>query len=65
MSAIKILSWPFKQESISQINNSEHYLNYPVIYVLNGNKEAYIGETVYFKSRVAYIKAFSLKLSFS
>ena len=52
MSAIEILSWPFKQESINQINNNEHYLNYPVIYVLNGNKEAYIGETVYFKSRM-------------
>jgi len=52
LSAIEILSWPFKQESINQINNNEHYLNYPVIYVLNGNKEAYIGETVYFKSRM-------------
>lgn len=52
MSAIEILSWPFKQDSINQINNSEQYLNYPVIYVLNGNKEAYIGETVYFKNRM-------------
>ncbi|WP_431027789.1 DUF2075 domain-containing protein [Lysinibacillus sp. LZ02] len=58
MSAIEILSWPFKQESINQINNTEQYLNYPVIYVLNGNKEAYIGETVYFKNRMkAHLKA--------
>lgn len=58
MSAIEILSWPFKQESIKQITNTEQYLNYPVIYVLNGNKEAYIGETVYFKNRMkAHLKA--------
>ena len=58
MSAIEILSWPFKQDSINQINNSEQFLNYPVIYVLNGNKEAYIGETVYFKNRMkAHLKA--------
>ncbi|MEK5216690.1 DUF2075 domain-containing protein [Psychrobacillus sp. FSL H8-0487] len=58
MSAIEVISWPFKQESISKINNTEQYLNYPVIYVLNGNKEAYIGETVYFKNRMkAHLKA--------
>lgn len=45
MTAIEILSWPFLQESINQINNKEQYLNYPVIYVLNGNKEAFIVET--------------------
>ncbi|TQR14725.1 DUF2075 domain-containing protein [Psychrobacillus soli] len=57
MPAIEILSWSFKQESINQINNKEQYLNYPVIYVLNGNKEAYIGETVYFKNRMkAHLK---------
>lgn len=58
MSEIEILSWPFNQESLNQINNKEQYLNYPVIYVLNGNKEAYIGETVYFKNRMkAHLKA--------
>lgn len=58
MSAIEVISWPFKQESISKINNTEQYLNYPVIYVLNGNKEAYIGETVYFKNRMkVHLKA--------
>ncbi len=31
MTAIEILSWPFIQESINQINNKDHYLNYPVI----------------------------------
>ncbi|MER2006885.1 MAG: DUF2075 domain-containing protein [Psychrobacillus sp.] len=58
MTAIEILSWAFKQESINQINNKEQYLNYPVIYILNGNKEAYIGETVYFKNRMkAHMKS--------
>lgn len=50
LSAIEILSWPFKQESINKINNNEHYLNYPVIYVLNGNKEAYIGRRCILKA---------------
>lgn len=58
MTAIEIISWPFKQESLNQINNNEPFLNYPVIYVLNGNKEAYIGETVYFKNRMkAHLKS--------
>lgn len=57
MSTIEILSWPFTKDSINQINNSEQFLNYPVIYVLNSNKEAYIGETVYFKKRMrAHLK---------
>lgn len=57
LSSIEILSWPFKQESLNQINNKEQFLNYPVIYVLNGKKEAYIGETVYFKNRMkAHLK---------
>lgn len=57
VSAIEIQSWSFKQESINQINNKEQFLNYPVIYVLNGKKEAYIGETVYFKNRMkAHLK---------
>jgi len=57
LTAIEILSWPFKHESINQINNNEQFLNYPVIYVLNSNKEAYIGETIYFKNRMkAHIK---------
>lgn len=52
MSGIEVLSMPFKKGHINQISNTEQYLNYPVIYVLNGNKEAYIGETVYFKNRM-------------
>ncbi|GEK34520.1 DUF2075 domain-containing protein [Kurthia sibirica] len=58
MTAIEILSLPFKQDRINQISNTDQYVNYPVIYVLNGNKEAYIGETVYFKNRMkAHLKA--------
>ncbi|WP_332651786.1 DUF2075 domain-containing protein [Lysinibacillus sp. 54212] len=57
MSSVEILSWPFDNGSLNQINNKEQFLNYPVIYILNGNKEAYIGETVYFKNRMkAHIK---------
>ncbi|MET3576176.1 DUF2075 domain-containing protein [Bhargavaea ullalensis] len=58
MSAIEILTWPFRQKAINRINNKESYLNYPVIYLLNGKKEAYIGETVYFKHRMkAHLKS--------
>ena len=58
MSAIEVLSWPFKKESIKHLNNDEQFLNYPVIYVLNGYKEAYIGETVSFKNRMnAHLKS--------
>lgn len=57
MSAIEIHSWPFKNDEINKINNAEQFVNYPVIYVLNGSKEAYIGETVYFKNRMkAHLK---------
>lgn len=57
MTAIELFTWPFSKESLNEINNNEKYLNYPVIYMLNGNKEAYIGETVYFKNRMkAHIK---------
>ncbi|WP_199175279.1 DUF2075 domain-containing protein [Sporosarcina sp. P7] len=52
MSAIEILSWPFQKSAINQINNKQDFLNYPVIYILNGKKEAYIGETVQFKNRM-------------
>ncbi|WP_194841517.1 DUF2075 domain-containing protein [Sporosarcina obsidiansis] len=58
MSAIEILTWPFQQSAMNQINNKQDFLNYPVIYILNGKKEAYIGETVYFKKRMqAHLKS--------
>lgn len=57
MSEIEIVTWPFQEKSLDQINNKESYLNYPVIYLLNNSKEAYIGETVYFKKRMrAHLK---------
>ncbi|WP_227939051.1 DUF2075 domain-containing protein [Alkalihalobacillus deserti] len=57
MSEIEIVTWPFQEKSLNQINNRESYLNYPVIYLLNSAKEAYIGETVYFKKRMrAHLK---------
>ncbi len=58
MEKLDIESWEFKENSLNQISNSEEFLNYPVIYVLNGSKEAYIGETVYFKKRMrSHIKS--------
>ena len=57
MGSIEVLKWPFSNDSIDQIDKNEVFLNYPVIYILNGNKEAYIGETVYFKKRMkAHLK---------
>ena len=42
---------------MSDIKRDEDFLNYPVIYILNGEKEAYIGETVHFKNRMnAHLK---------
>ncbi|WP_153721073.1 DUF2075 domain-containing protein [Sporosarcina cascadiensis] len=52
MSSIEILSWPFQQNAINQIDSKQDFLNYPVIYILNGKREAYIGETVNFKTRI-------------
>ena len=52
MSTIEILSWPFQQNAINQIDSKQEFLNYPVIYILNGKREAYIGETVNFKTRI-------------
>ena len=57
MQSIEVLKWPFSNDSIDQIDKNEDFLNYPVIYILNGNKEAYIGETVYFQKRMkAHLK---------
>jgi len=58
MSSIEILSWPLQQSAINQINKKQDFLNYPIIYILNGKKEAYIGETVNFKTRMkAHMKS--------
>lgn len=58
MAAIEIVTLPFKRESLNTIDRNEKYLNYPVIYILNGKKEAYIGETVYFENRMkAHLKS--------
>jgi uncharacterized protein len=52
MGNLEVVTWPFQDRSLNQIGNNEVFLNYPVIYILNGSKEAYIGETVYFKKRM-------------
>ncbi|MFT9817771.1 DUF2075 domain-containing protein [Lysinibacillus sp. NPDC056185] len=52
MNTVEINTWPFNEKSLKSINNKESYLNYPVIYLLKDQKEAYIGETVAFKNRM-------------
>lgn len=52
MNTVEIITWPFNEKSLKSINNKESYLNYPVIYLLKDQKEAYIGETVAFKNRI-------------
>lgn len=55
---VELINLPFNKDSLNKINNNEKYVNYPVIYMLNGKKEAYIGETVYFKNRMkAHLKS--------
>ncbi|MFD2114290.1 DUF2075 domain-containing protein [Paenibacillus yanchengensis] len=52
MDNVKIMTWNFAEQAIRQVDNIEAYTNYPVVYILNNKKEAYIGETVYFKKRM-------------
>ena len=57
MSSLEIVSMDFKNDALNRISQQESYLNYPVIYLLNNDKEAYIGETIYFKKRMkAHLK---------
>lgn len=57
MNTVEIIEWPFNENSLKSINNKESYLNYPVIYLLKNQQEAYIGETVAFKNRMrAHLK---------
>nr|WP_251139021.1 DUF2075 domain-containing protein [Exiguobacterium sp. s142] len=52
MNTIEVIPLAFEQHSLNTINRTADYLNYPVIYILNGQKEAYIGETVHFQKRM-------------
>lgn len=49
---VKVIPLTFEESSLHSIDDTETYVNYPVIYILNGEKEAYIGETVHFKKRM-------------
>ncbi|TCI43109.1 MULTISPECIES: DUF2075 domain-containing protein [unclassified Exiguobacterium] len=49
---IEVVPLDFDKKSIDEIDRTADYLNYPVIYILNGQKEAYIGETVHFQKRM-------------
>jgi len=44
---IEVIPLDFDKTSIDEIDRTADYLNYPVIYILNGQKEAYIGETAF------------------
>ncbi|WP_214890494.1 DUF2075 domain-containing protein [Exiguobacterium sp. s142] len=52
LNTIEVIPLAFEQHSLNTINRTADYLNYPVIYILNGQKEAYIGETVHFQKRM-------------
>ena len=42
----RIEQFPFTEEGISELKiNSKHSEDWPVVYILNGDEEAYIGET--------------------
>lgn len=42
----RIEQYPFDKDGITLLkNNSEHGEDWPVVYILNGEKEAYVGET--------------------
>ena len=42
----RIEQFPFTEEGISELKtNSKHSEDWPVVYILNGDKEAYVGET--------------------
>ncbi|WP_251127483.1 DUF2075 domain-containing protein [Exiguobacterium sp. s63] len=49
---VKVIPFTFEESGLHMIDSTETYVNYPVIYILNGEKEAYIGETVHFKKRM-------------
>lgn len=49
---VNVIPFIFEESSLHSIDDTETYVNYPVIYILNGEKEAYIGETVHFKKRM-------------
>jgi len=52
MNWIEVTLFDFNLQSLNTIDKTSDYLNYPVIYILNGQKEAYIGETVHFQKRM-------------
>ena len=42
----KIENYSFNEEGIDELKKmSKHVIDWPVVYILNGDKEAYIGET--------------------
>lgn len=53
----KIDQYPFNELGIEEIKNISYGINWPVVYILNGEKEAYIGETISAYKRMRQHKA--------
>lgn len=54
--SVQIKTLPFEQQPILKLKENEAYrpyLDYPVVYILNNDKTAYIGETVALQNRMA------------
>ena len=45
MSTDRVVSYDFSQATLQQLKNDRQYRNWPVIYILENRKQAYIGET--------------------
>ena len=55
-SSVQIQSFPFKKEDVAALRGDARYrpyLDYPVVYILNNERTAYIGETVALQNRMA------------
>ena len=50
---MNIEQYEFKLKN-EELEQNEHAKNWPVVYILSGEKEAYVGETANFKRRDVY-----------
>ena len=49
---MKIKSMPFDKETANKLSQNDIARNWPVVYILNNRKEAYIGETTSASNRL-------------
>lgn len=45
MTGKRVSRYAFSQASLQDLRRDSHYLNWPVIYILEGRRQAYVGET--------------------